>query len=221
MLDWWGPSIYEYYAATEGGGTLVKPEEWLRKPGTVGTPWPTSEIKILDDEGDELAPNTEGTVWIRPPQGAEYEYHKDKRKTDESHRGAFFTVGDIGYLDEDGYLFLSDRKADTIISGGVNIYPAEIENVLLTHPKVGDACVIGVPNEDMGEEVRAVVEPADGVEPSDELTEELIAFCRDRLAGYKRPRTVEFRDELPRTATGKMLRREIREPYWAGRERRI
>jgi long-chain acyl-CoA synthetase len=221
MLDWWGPCIYEYYAATEGGGTLVKPDEWLAKPGTVGQPWPTSEIKILDDEGDELPPMAEGIVWIKPPAGAEFDYHKDRKKTEESRKGAFFTVGDVGYLDEEGWLFLCDRKADMIISGGVNIYPAEIENVLLTHPKVGDAAVFGVPNPDMGEEVKALVEPAAEVEPSEDLAAELVAFCRERLAGYKCPRTVEFRDELPRTATGKLLKRELRQEYWKGMERRI
>jgi long-chain acyl-CoA synthetase len=221
MLDWWGPCIYEYYAATEGGGTLVKPDEWLAKPGTVGQPWPTSEIKILDDEGDELPPMAEGIVWIKPPAGAEFDYHKDRKKTEESRKGAFFTVGDVGYLDEEGWLFLCDRKADMIISGGVNIYPAEIENVLLTHPKVGDAAVFGVPNPDMGEEVKALIEPSADVQPSDELGAELQAFCRERLAGYKCPRTVEFRDELPRTATGKLLKRELRQEYWKGMERRI
>ena len=221
MLEWWGPCIYEYYAATEGGGTLVKPDEWLQKPGTVGKPWPSAEIKILDDDGHELAPGEPGTVWIRPPQGAEFEYHKDRKKTRENWRDGFFTVGDVGYLDEDGWLYLSDRKADMIISGGVNIYPAEIENVLATHPKVADVAVIGVPNEEWGEEVKALVELNEGAEPSDELAAELTEWCRDKLAGYKIPRSIEFRPSLPRTDTGKLLKRELREPYWAGREKRI
>jgi long-chain acyl-CoA synthetase len=221
MLDWWGLCIYEYYAATEGGGTLVKPDEWLRKPGTVGQPWPTAEIKILGEDGNELPPNEPGTVWIKPPQGAEFEYHKDRKKTKDNWKEGFFTVGDVGYLDDDGWLFLSDRKADMIISGGVNIYPAEIENVLATHDKVADVAVFGVPNEEWGEEVKALVELNDGVEPSDDLVAELGAWCRDKLAGYKIPRSIEFRENLPRTDTGKLLKRELREPYWAGKERRI
>ncbi len=221
MFDWWGPCIYEYYAATEGGGTTVKPEEWLKKPGTVGQPWPTSEIKIRDDDGNELPPGQPGTVWIKPPGAAAFEYHKDKKKTSDSWRDGFFTVGDVGYLDEDGWLYLSDRKADMIISGGVNIYPAEIENVLATHPKVADVGVIGVPNDEWGEEVKALVELNEGLAPSDGIVAELGEFCRENLAGYKVPRSIEFREQLPRTDTGKLLKRELREPYWAGREKRI
>ncbi len=221
MFEWFGPTIYEYYAATEGGGTTVKPQEWLAKPGTVGQPWPTSEIKILDDDGKEQPPNTPGTVWIKPPGAAQFEYHKDKKKTSDSWKNGFFTVGDIGYLDEDGWLFLSDRKADMVISGGVNIYPAEIENVLVQHPKVADVGVIGVPNEEWGEELKALVELGEGIEPSDELIGELAAYCRENLAGYKVPKSFEFRESLPRTDTGKLLKRELREPYWAGHEKRI
>jgi long-chain acyl-CoA synthetase len=221
MFDWWGPVIYEYYAATEGGGTTVKPQEWLAKPGTVGQPWPTAEIKICDDDGNEVPPNTPGTVWIKPPGAAAFEYHKDKKKTGDSWKDGFFTVGDVGYLDEDGWLFLSDRKIDMIISGGVNIYPAEIENVLQTHPKVADVGVIGVPNEDWGEEVKALVQLREGVEPTDSLIAELGEFCRENLAGYKVPRSMEFRTDLPRTDTGKLLKRELREPYWVGQEKKI
>ena len=221
MFDWWGPVIYEYYAATEGGGTTVKPDEWLAKPGTVGQPWPTAEIKILDDDGNDVPPNTPGTVWIKPPGAAAFEYHRDKKKTSDSWKDGFFTVGDIGYVDEDGWLFLSDRKVDMIISGGVNIYPAETENVLLQHPSVADVGVIGVPSEEWGEEVKALVELNEGYTASDELIAELGAFCRENLAGYKVPRSIEFRDALPRTDTGKLLKRELREPYWAGHEKRI
>jgi long-chain acyl-CoA synthetase len=153
MLDWWGDSIYEYYAATEGGGTLVTPEEWRRYPGTVGRPWTNSDIKIYDDDGGELPPGEHGTVFMKLGQ-ADFEYHKDKDKTRKSRRGEYFTVGDIGYLNEEGYLFLCDRKSDMIISGGVNIYPAEIENVMLTHPKVADVAVFGIPHQDWGEEVK-------------------------------------------------------------------
>jgi long-chain acyl-CoA synthetase len=221
MFDWWGPVIYEYYAATEGGGTTVKPDEWLRKPGTVGQPWPTAEIKICDDDGNEVPPNTPGTVWIKPPGAAAFEYHKDKKKTSDSWKDGFFTVGDVGYVDEDGWLFLSDRKIDMIISGGVNIYPAEIENVLIQHPKVADVGVIGVPNDDWGEEVKALVQLREGLEPSEDLIAELGEFCRTNLAGYKVPRSIEFREQLPRTDTGKLLKRELREPYWEGQEKKI
>jgi long-chain acyl-CoA synthetase len=222
MLDWWGPVIYEYYAATEGGGTFVKPQEWLEHPGTVGRPWPGSKITIVDDEGNEVPPGTPGTIYMGPLQGdSGFEYYKDADKTKASRRGGQFTVGDIGFLDSDGWLFLSDRKADMIISGGVNIYPAEIEAVLLTHPKVGDAAVFGIPNEEWGEEVKAVIEPAADVTGSPELGAELLDFCKERLAAFKCPRTIDFRDELPRQPTGKLYKRLLRDEYWRGREKAI
>jgi long-chain acyl-CoA synthetase len=220
MLDWWGPVIYEYYAATEGGGTLATPEEWLKRPGTVGTPWPMSEIRILDDDGLPVGAGQPGTVWIRMGDYT-FEYHKDREKTEQSWREGFFTVGDVGYLDEEGYLFLNDRKADMIISGGVNIYPAEVENALILHPKVADVAVFGIPNDDWGEEVKAVVQPASGVTPGAELEEELIAFGREKVAAYKAPRSVDFVDELPRDPNGKLYKRKLRDPYWQGRERAI
>jgi long-chain acyl-CoA synthetase len=220
MIEWWGPVIYEYYAATEGGGTLVTAEEWLLKPGTVGKPWPISEIVILDDDGNPLGPNEVGTVYMAI-NGLNFEYYHDPEKTASARRGRFFTVGDMGYLDEDGYLFLCDRKSDMIISGGANIYPAEIEAVLLTHPKVADAAVFGIPNEEWGEEVKAVIEPAPGVAPSSELAEEILEHCRARLAKFKLPRTIDFVDELPRDPNGKLYKRKLRDPYWAGRERAI
>jgi long-chain acyl-CoA synthetase len=220
MIEWWGPVIYEYYAATEGGGTLVRPKEWLEHPGTVGQPFPGATIKILDDDGYELAPGEPGTVYMGSPLGS-FEYHGDPEKTAASRHGELFTVGDIGYLDEEGWLFLCDRKADMIISGGVNIYPAEIEAVLLEHPSVGDAAVLGVPDEEWGEQVKAVVEPASGVEPSEELEQELLAFVRGRLASYKCPRSVDFRGELPRYPTGKLYKRLLRDEYWQDADRRI
>ncbi len=220
MIEWWGPVIYEYYAATEGGGTYVKSPEWLEHPGTVGQAWPGSEIKIFDDEGNECGPNESGTVYMRTAMG-QFEYYKDPEKTAESRHGDMFTVGDIGYLTEDGWLFLNDRKADMIISGGVNIYPAEIEAALLTHPQVGDAAVLGVPNEEWGEEVKAVIEPADGVVPSPELADDLLAHCRELLATYKVPRSVDFRDELPRYPTGKLYKRLLRDEYWKDKKRKI
>ncbi|HZT65093.1 MAG TPA: acyl-CoA synthetase [Acidimicrobiales bacterium] len=220
MLDWWGPVIYEYYAATEGGGTLVTPEEWLKKPGTVGRPWPTSEIRVLDDDGRDVPTGETGTVYMKLP-AATFEYFKDKEKTEENRRAGFFTVGDVGYLDEDGYLFLCDRKSDMIISGGVNIYPAEIEAAFLTNPKVADVAVFGIPHPDWGEEIKAVVEPAAGAEPGPELTEELLAHCRDRLGRFKIPRSIDYIDEMPRDPNGKLYKRKLRDPYWVGRDRAI
>jgi long-chain acyl-CoA synthetase len=221
MLEWWGPVIYEYYAATEGGGTLVTPEQWLQKPGTVGTPWPISDVKIFDDDGNELPPREIGTVYMSMGQAVTFEYHGDKDKTAASRRENFFTVGDAGYLDEDGWLFLADRKSDMIISGGVNIYPAEIESVLLTHPKIGDAAVFGIPDDDWGEQVKAVIEPAEGVEGSPELAADILAFCADKVAKYKTPKTIDFVPELPRDPNGKLYKRKLRDPYWEGRERAI
>jgi long-chain acyl-CoA synthetase len=220
MIEWWGDSIWEYYAATEGGGTLVSPQEWMKKPGTVGKAWPNAEIKIFDDDGNECATGTPGTVYMLRGQ-ADFEYYKDKEKTDKARRGRYFTVGDIGYLDEDGYLFLCDRKADMIISGGVNIYPAEIESVLLTHPKVGDAAVFGIPHEDWGEEVKAVIEPIEGVEPGEALSAEIFDFLKDRLAKYKTPRTIDYVTAMPRDPNGKLYKRKLRDPYWEGKERSI
>ncbi len=220
MLDWWGPVIYEYYAATEGGGTLVTPEEWLTKPGTVGKPWPISQVRVLDDENGPVPDGTPGTVWMKMGEYT-FEYHKDKAKTDKAWNEGFFTVGDIGYLDDDGYLFLMDRKIDMIISGGVNIYPAEIEGTLHQHSKVADAAVFGIPHDDWGEEVKAVVEPAGGVEPGPALEEELTSFLSERLAKYKIPRTIDFIAEMPRDPNGKLYKRKLRDPYWAGRERAI
>jgi long-chain acyl-CoA synthetase len=220
MLDWWGPTIYEYYAATEGGGTVVTPAQWLERPGTVGLPWPASEIRILDDDGHDVAANDIGTVYLKLGQG-DFEYFKDKGKTEANRTAGFFTVGDIGYLDDGGYLFLCDRKSDMIISGGVNIYPAEIEGALLTHPKVADAAVFGIPHDDWGEEIKAVVEPAPGAEPGASLTDELLAHCAERLAKFKLPRTVDYTTEMPRDPNGKLYKRKLRDPYWEGRTRAI
>jgi long-chain acyl-CoA synthetase len=220
MIEWWGPSIYEYYAASEGGGTIVAPDEWMRFPGTVGKAWPSSDIKIYDDEGNEMAVDKPGTVYMLLGQN-DFKYHKDDKKTAANRRGQYFTVGDIGYLNSEGYLFLCDRKADMIISGGVNIYPAEIESVLLTHPKVADAAVFGIPNADWGEEVKAVIEPADGVAADERFGAEILAFCEDKLAKYKRPKTIDFITAMPRDPNGKLYKRKLRDPYWAGRDRAI
>jgi long-chain acyl-CoA synthetase len=221
MIDWWGPVIDEYYAASEGGGTLVTTEEWLTKPGTVGRPWPISEIGIFDDDGNRIEePGVIGTVYMSM-QAGDFEYHKDKEKTKKNRIGSFFTVGDVGFLDEDGYLFLRDRKIDMIISGGANIYPAEIEGVLLAHPKVGDAAVFGIPHDDWGEEVKAVIEPAEGVPGDDALAQDIMEFCAGRLAKFKTPKSVDFIDEMPRDPNGKLYKRKLRDPYWEGRERQV
>jgi long-chain acyl-CoA synthetase len=220
MIKWWGDVIIEYYAASEGGGTTVTSQEWLKKPGTVGKAWPISKLKVVKEDGTECAPREIGTVYMSMGVHT-FEYHKDKKKTESSWKDGYFTVGDAGYLDEDGYLFLCDRKSDMIISGGVNIYPAEIESALLSHPKVRDAAVFGIPDDDWGEAVKAVIEPASGITPGAELVEEILAFCRGRLAGYKIPRTVDFTVELPRDPNGKLYKRKLRDPYWEGRDRAI
>jgi long-chain acyl-CoA synthetase len=220
MLDWWGPTIFEYYAASEGGGTLVTPTEWLERPGTVGKAWASSEIRILDDGGADLPPGTPGTVFMKLGV-QDFEYHGDKKKTDANRRDGFFTVGDVGYLDDAGYLFLCDRKIDMIISGGANIYPSEIEACLLSHPKVGDAAVFGIPDDDWGESVKAVIEPAPGVAPGKELADDIVAFCLERIAKFKVPKSIDFMPELPRDPNGKLYKRKLRDPYWAGRERAI
>jgi long-chain acyl-CoA synthetase len=220
MIEWWGDSIMEYYAATEGGGTIITADEWMNKQGSVGVAWPGSELRIYDDEGNVLPPNTEGTVYMSLAL-ANFEYKGDEKKTNDNRRDGFFTVGDWGLIDEDGYLFLKDRKSDMIISGGVNIYPAEIEGELLTFPKIGDVAVFGIPHEDWGEEIKAVVQPAEGVEADDALRDEIFAFCQDRLAKFKRPKTIDFLPELPRDPSGKLYKRKLRDPYWEGQERQI
>ncbi|NLU70447.1 acyl-CoA synthetase [Streptomyces sp. HNM0574] len=218
MIDWWGTCVEEYYAASEGGGAFATAEDWLKKPGTVGKPWPISELAVFDDDGERLPPGELGTVYMKMSTGG-FAYHRDEGKTRKNRIGDFFTVGDLGFLDEDGYLFLRDRKIDMIISGGVNIYPAEIESALLTHPAVADAAVFGIPHDDWGEEVKAVVEPAPGYAPGPVLSEEILAHCAERLAGYKRPRTLDFVAEMPRDPNGKLYKRRLREPYWEGREK--
>ena len=220
MLDWWGPVITEYYAGTEGGGTSISAEEWLQKPGSVGRVWPGSEVRILDDEGNEQPPGKTGGVYMQMGSSS-FEYHHDPEKTRKARVGSMFTLGDIGYLDEDGYLYLCDRKSDMIISGGVNIYPAEIESELVCHPKIADVAVFGVPNDDWGEEIKAVVQPVDGVAPGQELTDDVLEFARSRLAKFKLPRSVDYEEELPRDPNGKLFKRSLRDPYWADRAKAI
>jgi acyl-CoA synthetase (AMP-forming)/AMP-acid ligase II len=221
MIDWLGPVITEYYGATEANGfTFCTTAEWLARPGTVGRPI-LGELLIADGEGGACPPGTDGTVWFRG--ATSFEYFHDPVKTAESRSGdgSASTVGDVGHVDADGYLYLTDRKSYMIISGGVNIYPQESENVLSAHPAVQDVAVIGVPNDDLGEEVKAVVQLVDPAAAGPLLAQDLIAYCRDRLAHFKCPRTVDFVPELPRSETGKLYKRLLRDAYWAGHRSQI
>ena len=222
MIEWWGDAIVEYYGGTEGGGTLIRAKEWLSHEGSVGRHWTGGKIWVLDEESREVTqPGVEGAIYFEAPKGTRFSYHKDAAKTAASFRGDLFTIGDVGYLDADGYLHLTDRQSNMIISGGVNIYPQETENHLLVHPKVDDVAVIGVPDEEMGEQVKAIVIPAAGVVPGPELERELIEYCRRGIAHYKCPRTIDFVTSLPRTETGKMAKRSLRARYWEGRASKL
>jgi long-chain acyl-CoA synthetase len=220
MLDWWGDCIWEYYAATEGGGTIASPQDWRAHPGTVGKAWPISELLVADEDGNAVPPGLPGTIYMKMT-GVEFEYKGDRAKTQAGRMRDYFTVGDIGFLTEDGFLFLSDRKADMIISGGTNIYPAEIEKEIIIHPKVADVAVFGIPDEDWGEQIKAVVEPAEGVAPGPELAAEILASLDGRLAHMKYPKSIDFIDQMPREPNGKLLKRKLRDPYWKDRERAI
>lgn len=213
LLEWLGPVVWEYYGATEGAATLVDPKTWLRKPGTVGKPDPIDHVIVGDDDAVPLPAGTAGSVWIKANAAERFVYHGDDTKTAGAYRGEYFTLGDVGYLDDDGYLFLTDRSAHLIVSGGVNIYPAEVDAALLEHPAVGDAATIGVPDDEWGESVLAVVEVAAGLEPSDALAAELIDHCRSRLANFKCPRAVDFVVQLPRQDNGKIAKAKLREEY--------
>ena len=223
MIDWFGPVIHEYYAGSEGNGFVYcNSEQWLEHPGTVGVPI-TATVRICGEDGEELPQGESGTVYF--DGGAEFEYHNDPEKTKSSrHPKGWTTLGDVGYLDGDGYLYLTDRKSYMIISGGVNIYPQEAENVLVTHDDVIDVAVFGVPNDDFGEEVKAVVQPRQM--PADEAAAEalagkLIQFCRSKLADVKCPRSIDFRAELPRHPTGKLYKRHLKDEYWKAAGRSI
>ena len=213
MLEWWGPVIWETYGGMEGAATIAKPHRWLEKPGTVGRSVRGMKVMILDDDGNELAHDEVGNVYMESAIGG-FKYHDDRVATEQSRRGRAFTIGDIGYLDADGYLFLCDRARDIIISGGVNVYPAEVEGVLTGHPLVGDVAVIGIPDPEWGEQVKAVVELVAEAQPTSALADELISVCRERLAGYQCPRSIDVEDDLPRPDTGKLFKRRIRERYW-------
>jgi long-chain acyl-CoA synthetase len=214
MIEWMGPIINEYYGSTEqAGGSMIDAETWLKKPGSVGKPMATSPVLILGPDMEPLPPMEPGFIYGVAPDQGRFEYFKDYKKTSDAYIGNLVTLGDVGYLDEDGYLFLTDRSANLIISGGVNIYPAEVDEVLLGHPAIADAATIGVPNEEWGEEVLSVVELQPGYEGTPELSAELIAYCRDQLAHFKCPRSIAYLDKLPRSDAGKLLKRELRETF--------
>ena len=220
MIEWWGPVLYEYYAGTEGNGfTFVTSPEWLERPGTVGRAL-TGIVRVCDESGDEVPRGTEGQIFFEPTEGmVAFEYHNDPGKTaDAKNKHGWSSLGDVGYEDADGYVFLTDRKSFMIISGGVNIYPQEIENLLVTHPKVADAAVIGAPDPDFGERVVAVVQPLDMAAAGPELADELIAYLAPQLSRVKMPRQIDFRAELPRELTGKLYKRHLRDEYKAAYE---
>ncbi len=210
MIEWWGPIFWEMYGASEGSGTCVNTADWLRFPGTVGRPFPGAAVKILDDEGRELPPGRVGTIYLKRFTGDCFEYRGDPEKTRAAHVGDFFTAGDVGYLNEEGFLFISDRKIDMIISGGVNIYSAEIERVLVAHPKVADCAVLGVPDAVLGEAVKAVIEPVPDATPGAALSADIMAFLFDRISPVKLPRRIEYIERMPRDPNGKLFKRHLR-----------
>jgi long-chain acyl-CoA synthetase len=221
MIKWWGPIIHEYYGATEGlGFTACNSEEWLAHRGTVGRVL-LGDLHILDGDMKPCPVGTPGTVWFKTASAFEYFNDPEKTREARSADGSMSTVGDVGYVDSDGYLYLTDRATFMIISGGVNIYPQECENLLITHPKIADAAVFGVPNADLGEEVKAVVQPMPGIKPCPELAEELIGFCSQSLSRHKVPRSIDFEEELPRLPTGKLYKRLLRDRYWGNKTSRI
>ena len=214
MMDWMGPILYEYYAATEGGGCFIQPKEWLDKPGSVGRANEGTEVKILDDNFKEVEIGEEGTIYFSAPSKGRFEYYKAEEKTSGAYWGDYFTMGDIGFCDKDGYHFLTGRSADTIISGGTNIYPQEIDNVLLMHEKVAEVCCVGVPNKEWGEEIKAVINLEAGAD-QDEVLKELVAMSEERLSGFKKPKSYEFwKEELPRLPTGKIQRNLVKKRFW-------
>jgi fatty-acyl-CoA synthase len=214
MIDWWGPVIFEYYSGSEGSGmTIIDSASWLTHKGSVG-PAIVGELHIVDDEGNEVATGETGTVYFG--NGSKFEYYDEPEKTAGAYNDkGWSTLGDVGYVDEDGFLYLTDRKNFMIISGGVNIYPQEIENLLVNHPKVADVAVFGIPNEEFGEEVKAVVQPLDWAHASDNLAHELMEWCRERLSSVKMPRSIDFMKQLPRMENGKLYKRHLADAYKA------
>lgn len=223
MIAWWGPKITEYYGGTEGGiASMATSVEWLAKPGTLGKAQSTMQIRIVRDDGTDAAVGESGTIYLKNLMGSDFSYHNDPEKTAKAHlEPGVITLGDIGYLDAEGDLFMSDRKIDMIITGGVNVYPAEIEGILVTHPAVRDAAVFGIPNDEFGEEVKGAVELTDGYTASEELKTEILGYVRSKLAGYKVPRSLDIEAALPRQPTGKLYKRLLRDRYWEGIGRNI
>jgi long-chain acyl-CoA synthetase len=223
LIEWWGPIVTEYYGGTEGGFiSTITSQEWLERPGSVGRPLEVVEVLVVGPDGAPAAPGVAGDLYFRSLLGSRFEYHNAPEKTEAAHLApGVATLGDIGFLDDDGYLFLSDRRIDMIVSGGVNIYPAEIEAALVGAGPVVDAAVFGIPDEEMGESVRAALVLREGSEWDDATQREVVAHCRERLAGYKCPRSFEVHAELPRSEAGKLLKRSLRDPWWVDRDRRI
>lgn len=222
MIEWFGPVLSEYYAGSEGGaGFTISAEEWLRKPGSVGKRPEVLKVRILDEAGRDLPNGQPGMIYQQLPPGGGFTYYKDEKKTQAARVDDFFTMGDVGYFDDEDYLFLTGRNAETIISGGVNIYPQEIDNELIKHEAVADSSTVGVPDPEWGEQVRAVIMLKPGYVPSDELAQDILNYARSRLPGFKVPKKVDFVTELPRSEAGKIQRNKVRAPYWAGRERQI
>ena len=222
MIDWFGPVLCEYYAGSEGGaGFFIDSHEWLRKPGSVGKRPAILGSKVVDEAGAECAPGVPGTIYHQLPPGGGFQYYKDPGKTQASRLDDYFTMGDVGYFDEEGYLFLTGRSAETIISGGVNIYPQEVDNELIKHPAVEDSSTVGVPHDEWGEQVKAVILLREGYEPSEALAQEILDFGRQHLPSFKVPRSVDFVTSLPRSEAGKIQRNKVRAPYWEGRKRQI
>ena len=214
VIDWLGPVLFEFYGGTEGGGISISSRDWLEHPGSVGKPRPDQPVYIIDEDGNPCATGTAGNIYFQATENR-FEYKDDPEKTASAYRGDKYTLGDIGYLDEDGYLYLCDRKTDTIISGGVNIFPAEIEAVLQEHPAINDCCVVGVKDDEWGERVLGAIQLLDGAADLDAVRKDIEQHCRLRLAGYQVPRQLVFEENLPRTETGKIKRREIRDQYRA------
>ena len=213
LIEWLGPIVYEYYAATEGGGVFCDSQQWLQKPGTVGQTIDGVVMCLLDDAGKEMQRGECGTIYFQKPEVA-FQYFKDADKTNSSYHGDFFTMGDIGYLDNDGCLFLTGRSAELVICGGVNVYPAQIDNVLMQHEAIADVACIGVPNQEFGEEIKAIVELIPGITANAAIEQDILAFANNKLQGFMRPRSLEFIDQIPRSEGGKILRKQLREKYW-------
>lgn len=222
MIEWFGPVLSEYYAGSEGGaGFAISSEEWLKKPGSVGKRPALLQVRILDEEGNDCPPGVPGGIYHQLPPGGGFTYFKDEAKTNANRVGDFFTMGDVGYFDEDDYLFLTGRNAETIISGGVNIYPQEVDNELIKHDAVADSATVGVPHDEWGEQVKAVILLKPGYEPSEALAQEILDFGRKSLPAFKVPRSLDFVTDLPRSEAGKIQRNKVRAPYWEGRTRQI